>query len=109
MGLLSPADFRAVYGFRRPESSLAGAPGLRSGLYLHPIPDDPGLRCCPSSLYTFPACLGRAWLGIAIFEGFPDFEQFCRASFPAGTQVFPQVRCVCHSATPAWLTYYALL
>ena len=27
----------------------------------------------------------RAWLGIAI-EGFPDFEQFCIASFPASTQ-----------------------
>jgi len=29
----------------------------------------------------------RAWLGIAI-SGFPDFEQFCTAGFPASTQVF---------------------
>jgi len=29
--------------------------GLRSGLSLHPLPHHAGLRCCPSSLYTFPA------------------------------------------------------
>jgi hypothetical protein len=47
-----------------------------------------GLRRCPSSLYTFPAELSvRAWLGIAI-SGFPEFGQFCIASFPASTQVF---------------------
>ena len=28
----------------------------------------------------------RAWLGIAL-SGFPDFEQFYSASFPAGTQL----------------------
>jgi len=35
---------------------------LRSGLSLHPPPEDPELRCCPSSLYTFPAgiCPGLA-------------------------------------------------
>ena len=47
-----------------------------------------GLRCCPSSLYTFPAELSvRAWLGIAI-SGFPEFGQFCIVGFPASTQVF---------------------
>jgi hypothetical protein len=35
--------------------AAASASGLRSGLSLHPLPDDPGLRCRPSSLYTFPA------------------------------------------------------
>ena len=46
-----------------------------------------GLRCCPSSLYTFPAEISiRAWLGIAI-AGFPEFGQFCIAGFPASTQV----------------------
>jgi hypothetical protein len=62
---------------------------LRSGLSLHSLPEHPGLRCCPSSLYTFPA--GRslqAWLGIATPAfagaslGFPEFEQFCIAGFP---------------------------
>ena len=72
--------------------------GLRSGLSLHPPPlscfaprasqdKSAGLRCCPSSLYTFPEGVAlRAWLGIAI-SGFPDFEQFCIAGFPASTQV----------------------
>ncbi len=31
-------------------------------------------------------CSCRAWLGIAI-SGFPEFGQFCIASFPASTQV----------------------
>ena len=61
--------------------------GLRSGLSLHPPPEDPGLRCCPSSLYTFPEKDSlRAWLGIAI-AGFPECEQFCIDGFPASTQV----------------------
>jgi hypothetical protein len=56
---------------------------LQSGLSLHHPPEDPGPRCCPSSLYTFPAAGSlRAWLGIAI-SGFPEFGQFCIA----GTQV----------------------
>jgi hypothetical protein len=67
----------------------ASASGLRSGLSLHPLPDDPGLRCRPSSLYTFPAYV---FPGLArdchIKDGFPDFEQFCIAGFPASTQVF---------------------
>jgi len=33
----------------------AHASGLWSGLSLHRLPENPGLRCCPSSLYTFPA------------------------------------------------------
>jgi len=55
MGRLSPADFLTVYGFRRPDALKASASGLRSGLSLHPSPENPELRCCPSSLYTFPA------------------------------------------------------
>ena len=47
------------------------------------------VRCCPSSLYTFLKLCRKAWpqawLGIAS-EGFPEFEQFCIAGFPAGTQ-----------------------
>ena len=41
----------------------------------------PRLRCCPSSLYTFPERLLRSWLGIAI-SGFPEFGQFYIAGFP---------------------------
>jgi hypothetical protein len=41
------------------------------------------LRCCPSSLYTFPSGLApvRAWLGIAS-QGFPEFGQLCIPGFP---------------------------
>ena len=35
----------------------------------------------------FPTVSGRAWLGIAMLRGFPEFEQFCIAGFPASTQV----------------------
>ena len=69
------------------EAPSALRSGLRSGLSLHLLPDAPGLRCCPSSLYTFPAEISvQAWLGIAI-AGFPEFGQFCIAGFPASTQV----------------------
>ena len=52
-----------------------------------PSPGALGVRCCPSSLYTFPAEISvQAWLGIAI-SGFPEFGQFCIAGFPASTQV----------------------
>ena len=40
-----------------------------------PCPDlAPGVRCCPSSLYTFPAVSGRAWLGIAMVQGSPTLS-----------------------------------
>jgi hypothetical protein len=62
--------------------------GLRSGLSLHPAPERPAFRRCPSSLYTFLTRISvEAWLGIAI-SGSPDFGQFCIAGFPASTQVF---------------------
>ena len=48
----------------------------------------PGVRCCPSSLYTFPADFGPGLARDRHVTGFPDFEQFCIAGFPAGTQVF---------------------
>jgi len=64
------------------------------------------LRCCPSSLYTFPnGPAGRAWLGIAKqrfphAKGFPEFEQFYFRSFPRSTQSFKSVAST-NSATPA--------
>jgi hypothetical protein len=61
-----------------------------------------GFRCCPSSLYTFP---------------FPGLARDCHCRFPRLWAVlrprFPaahsnvQVRCVCHSATPAWRHSYS--
>ena len=88
-----------------PSTAFAAPPawaGLRSGLSLHRAPDLI-LGLGAARLVSTPSrleCSGRAWLGIAI-TGFPEFEQFCIVGFPASTQVFAQVRCVCHSATPA--------
>jgi len=56
--------------------------GLRSGLYLHHLPDSLGLRCCPSSLYTFPAASCRAWLGIATWMRFPRLWAVLHRRFP---------------------------
>ena len=57
MGRLSPADFHTVYGFRRPNVTPLEGSRRVCGLdypftLLRRIPE---LRCCPSSLYTFPA------------------------------------------------------
>jgi len=57
--------------------------------YPFTVPGRAGVRCCPSSLYTFPA--GRLRPGLARdrhMTGFPEFGQFCIAGFPASTQVF---------------------
>ena len=56
--------------------------------YPFTVPGGSGVRCCPSSLYTFPA--GRLRPGLARdrhVTGFPEFGQFCIAGFPASTQV----------------------
>ena len=59
---LPPTDFLTSYGFhRRPDLAVCGLDYPFTLARSH-------LRCCPSSLYTFPLhsfVLG-AWLGIAI-------------------------------------------
>jgi len=67
-----PTDFHATSAF------AAAIWRSWSGLSLRHF------RRCPSSLYTFPV-----W-GLARdrhVTGFPEFEQFCIAGFPASTQV----------------------
>ena len=74
--LLSPADFHAVYGFRRLDAKLWSA-CVRFVVWTIPSPcpgNCAGVRCCPSSLYTFPAGFGRAWLGIAMLQGSPTLS-----------------------------------
>jgi hypothetical protein len=71
-GPCGPTDFLARYGFRRPCHLRRG---LGSGLSLHRVRIlAPGVRCCPSSLYTFPTVSGRAWLGIAMLQGSPNLS-----------------------------------
>jgi hypothetical protein len=70
---LRPTDFLATTAF----AALSGRSGARrqglgSGLSLHPPPELPGLRCCPSSLYTF--LRQEAWLGIAIQKVSPTLS-----------------------------------
>jgi hypothetical protein len=89
MGRLSPADFRTVYGFRRPDVTLLGAHARFCGLdYPFTIPEAPELRCCPSSLYTFPAGISPG-LARDCHLRFPEFEQFCIAGFPDEHSSFP--------------------
>ena len=44
----------------------------------------------------------RAWLGIATLRRFPRIWAVLHRQFPGEHSSFSQVRCVCHSATPAW-------
>jgi hypothetical protein len=74
---------------------------LWSGLSLHPIPL-PGFRCCPSSLYTFRRAGEHDGLARDCHvTGFPEFEQFCIAGFPASTQSGLKSVASTDSATPA--------
>ena len=69
-GPCGPTDFHTFYGFRRRPTLSQW--GLVSGLSLHHVRR--GFRCCPSSLYTFPASFSRAWLGIAMLQGSPTLS-----------------------------------
>jgi hypothetical protein len=69
-----------------------------------------GVRCHPSSLYTFPQ--PGAWLGIGLGRlsplAFPDFERFYSADFPAGTPI--KVCCVYrfrHVRTSGFVPHHA--
>ena len=63
-----------------------------------PYPERLGLRCCPSSLYTFPV---RGLARDSHLTGFPEFEQFCTPDFPGGTQSWLKSVASTNSATPA--------
>jgi hypothetical protein len=73
-----------AFAARMPKAS---ASGLRSGLSLHPPPEDPELRCCPSSLYTFPAGVSSG-LGSGLpFEVSPNLSSSTSPVSQASTQV----------------------
>jgi hypothetical protein len=103
-GLLSPADFLTVYGFRRPKPLNTNF-RIRFAVWTIPSPSlvDLRLRCCPSSLYTFPADF---WPGLArdchTMEVSPTLSSSAPPVSQRALKSFSQVRCVCHSATPAW-------
>jgi hypothetical protein len=71
-GPCGPTDFHT-----RLRLSPPCCPAARFGVWTIPSPCPdlaPGVRCCPSSLYTFPAVSGWAWLGIAISQGSPTLS-----------------------------------
>lgn len=68
--------------------------------YPFTMPRLAGVRCCPSSLYTFPKAGLSGLARDCHFKGFPDFEQFYIAGFPARTQ-WPKSVASTSSATPA--------
>ena len=85
-GGLEPPQALRPYGCSY-QLRLAPPPGWAFVVWTipSPCPADAGGRCCPSSLYTFP------FPGLARdchLTGFPEFEQFYCAGFPASTQVF---------------------
>jgi len=95
----SPTDFLTDFGFRRHRS--------KSMFVVWTIPSPcphEGFRCCPSSLYTFSRQISvRSLARDCQFKGFPEFEQFCSAGFPARTQALILLKSAAstYSATPA--------
>jgi hypothetical protein len=79
--------------------------GSWSGLSLHPAPaartSGGKLRGLGAARLVSTPSRCRAWLGIAV-ERFPRVWAVLRPRFPAAHSNRVQVRCVCHSATPAW-------
>ena len=73
----SPTDFLTLYGFRRNHPRVT----LWSGLSLHP---SNRLRCCPSSLYTFPFGLGS---GLP-FKRFPRIWAVLLSGFPRRHSIY---------------------
>src|SRR5437667_11503192 len=72
-GPCGPTDFHTLLRLSPPPTAFAMGFGVWT--IPSPCPDlEPGVRCCPSSLYTFPAVTGRASLGIAILQGSPTLS-----------------------------------
>jgi hypothetical protein len=84
---LRPVDFLTRYSFRCPRRWRAllhanvGFGGLDYPFTI--LQNCLQVRCCPSSLYTFPAACARPGLARdRHLKGFPDFEQFYIGGFP---------------------------
>ena len=80
----------------------AHASGLRSGLSLHRLLEGQGLRCCPSSLYTFPAGMFGPGLARDCHYRFPRIWAVLHPRFPDEHSSFLKSVASACSATPAW-------
>src|ERR1035437_6095616 len=110
-GGLDPPRALRPNGFSYPSTAFAAPAvlqqGLGSGLSLHRVPDVfPVVRCCPSSLYTFPNrkadCSGRAWLGIAMLQGCPTLSSSASPVSRRALKFWLKSDASADSATPAW-------
>jgi len=99
-GPCGPTDFHTQLWLSPPLLSCLRVWGLD---YPFTVPGfSSGARCCPSSLYKFPALFGPGLARDRHVTGFPEFEQFCAAGFPTGTQVLSlKSDASADSATPA--------
>jgi hypothetical protein len=101
---LPPTDFRTIYGFRRLACRVRGLRrvcGLDYPFTVAFAQVGVRLRCCPSSLYTFPLHVHAWGLGSGLpRERFPRIWAVLLLRFPGGHSNV-QVRCVYRSATPA--------
>jgi len=85
--LLAQRIFVPSTAFAALTQNVILAPGLGSGLSLHPPPKDAGLRCCPSSLYTFPDCSMSSRLGSGLpFQVSPNLGSSASPVSQASTQ-----------------------
>ena len=79
---LRPVDFLTLCGFRRPLRR-----GLESGLSLHRATDIIRGLGAARLVSTPSRSIAPGLARDCHLTGFPEFEQFCIASFPASTQV----------------------
>jgi hypothetical protein len=88
-GPIKPCGFSCRLRLSQPRRGAFGGAtsSLRSGLSLHLPPEDPELRCCSSSLYTFPAeCLSGLGSGLP-FQVSPNLSSSSSPVSQASTQV----------------------
>ena len=89
MDRLSPADFHAVYGFRRPDvRPLEGSRQFAVSTIPSPSPESSGAQVLPSSHYIFPGwCLSGLGSGLP-FKVSPNLSGSAPPVFQTSTQVF---------------------
>src|SRR6266567_603723 len=104
-GPCGPTDFRTLLRLSPPPTAFAM--GLGVWTIPSPFPNlAPGVRCCPSSLYTFPAVSGRAWLGIAMLQGSPTLSSSASPVSRRALKFALKSDASADSATPAWLVLF---
>ena len=104
-GPCGPTDFRTRLRLSPPLLSCRRVWGLDYPFTMSRI-CFPVVRCCPSSLYTFPTgklmASGRAWLGIAMLQGSPNLSSSASPVSRRALKFALKSDASADSATPAW-------